>query len=141
MQEKKLLYGAIIFSLILISTGFFITQIGNVFSKAAGTITGTIVLSDEIKYESTISPGTSLTFPISLPGTSCNVKFTACGNGDGSYHQISVLGITTLTETSYEQCKILTGTLTSNIYEYRIKVGVSSGIAAVTYAAVAYSCT
>jgi len=73
MQEKKLLYGAIIFSLILISTGFFIFQTGNFFSKAlSGTkITGTIIMHDT---ETNVIYGGI----IALPGSSCDVIIKQC---------------------------------------------------------------
>ena len=77
MQEKKLLYGAIIFSLILVSTGFFITQTTNFFSKAVGSITGTVVLRN-IMPSSAYFINDSVS-AISLPGTTCKVKLAGCG--------------------------------------------------------------
>ena len=136
MNPPKAFWAAIVLALIIGSSALLISQMDNLFGKATdgGThITGTIVLTDRAGTD-------AMAFVVSLPGTTCDVKFLACIINASLTFETTVVGAT-LTETSYDKCEILSGNIPSGVYEYRIKGTPSSGSSQIYYSAVAYSCT
>ncbi len=77
MNPPKIVYAAIVFGIVLIGTGFFITQISGIFTNAQGAqkITGTVVLRDQPK-----SSASELATTVTLPASNCTVDATNCGS-------------------------------------------------------------
>ncbi|NOR85721.1 hypothetical protein GQ473_06400 [archaeon] len=75
--QNKLFQATIIVSIIMLSSGFFMSQTDKMFGKAASsTITGTMVLMDK-PTGSTLKNGN---FSIYLPTETCNVSVIRCGS-------------------------------------------------------------
>jgi len=73
--DNKVFQAALIVSIVLVSSAFFISQTDNMFGKAAGqNITGTLILHD---YE--LYGDTTWASSFSLPGTSCETKIVLSG--------------------------------------------------------------
>ena len=84
---EKIFLAAIVFAVFAVSSAFFLSQAFNLFPKAVGSITGTIVLSDGFflgKGNTNVGgPDDGMSISklggtVALPGTSCNVQVSGC---------------------------------------------------------------
>ncbi len=80
LQVPVFFWAVLSVALLVLASGFFISQSTGLFGEAANTgkITGTIVLSDTgVDQSADSAEGVNLN-SVSLPGTSCNAIVTSC---------------------------------------------------------------